>query len=147
MKKTVCYLIILSVTVWFSTPLISQAQPVPPPPPHYPKPLSPHIHPPPPRPVPPPPRRPIVPPPVVIPGTPPPTVIAPPSITSGRVLVTVPALKVRSGPGTQYPAIGTVWGDMVLNVYGLAPDWVYVMTPSGGFGWLSERYINWVRIP
>ncbi len=50
-----------------------------------------------------------------------------------RVIVGVPALNVRSGPGTTYAVLGRTTAGTVLSVQGrsAAGDWLQVRTPDG----------------
>jgi uncharacterized protein YgiM (DUF1202 family) len=79
----------------------------------------------------------------------PPTAIPPPPATAGqRVSVTANTLNVRSGPGMGHPVIERVRQGIVLAVQGTAPGWLYVRTPSGKVGWVSEQYtVPFVSVP
>lgn len=58
-----------------------------------------------------------------------------------QVVVQVPALNVRAGPGRNYVIIGTVLQGDNLLVQGSAPGWYYVQLPGGlQSGWVESRY-------
>lgn len=76
------------------------------------------------------------------------TVVAPPAplpdaigSASGRVVVNVPLLNVRNGPGYDFNVIGVVNRGDNLPIYGQAPGWHYVQLPSGSYGWVNDGYI------
>lgn len=52
------------------------------------------------------------------------------------VAVTEGLLNVRSGPGQGFDVIHQVRKDDILEVFGEAPDWLYVRLPNGEFGWV-----------
>jgi uncharacterized protein YgiM (DUF1202 family) len=118
-------------------PDMGMARPPFPPPPPPPPPGAP----PPPPLVPPPPPPPLPP---VYTGPPPPpapVVIVPPAVVAtGRITVTTNVLNVRSGPGLNYPVIDRTYLGTVLTMHGNAPGWVYVLLPSGQFGWISISF-------
>lgn len=93
-------------------------------------------------PFPPPPPPPPLPPVYTGPPPPPaPVVIVPPAVVAaGRITVTTNVLNVRSGPGLNYPVIDRTYLGTVLGMHGTAPGWVYVLLPSGQFGWISISF-------
>ncbi|MCB2192961.1 MAG: SH3 domain-containing protein [Deltaproteobacteria bacterium] len=77
----------------------------------------------------------------VVPSPPPPPMVAP-SAPLGTTVVTTTLLNMRTGPGMSYPVMATVSQGAPLTVYGRAPGWLYVRTPSGQFGWVALRFTN-----
>jgi hypothetical protein len=69
--------------------------------------------------------------------------IGAPSAPIGQAVVMAPLLNVRSGPGMNYPVVTTVMQGYSINVYGSAPDWLYVQAPNGQFGWVAQGYTNY----
>jgi len=63
-----------------------------------------------------------------------------PSPILEQVEVTAKRRNVRSGPGVNHPAIGSVIQGTVLSVQGNAPGWHYVMLPDGRYGWVMAVY-------
>jgi uncharacterized protein YgiM (DUF1202 family) len=93
-----------------------------------------------------PPRRVVYhdPPPVVVSRTP---VVIPPNrygtaakARFGRVLVTAAELNVRSGPGVDRAIIDRVRKGDVLAVIDSIPDWFYIRSADGRYGWVMDRY-------
>jgi hypothetical protein len=55
------------------------------------------------------------------------------------------ALNVRSGPGTQFPVVGTMAPCQIVPLTGFrnpASTWVQVVLPNGVTGWASAQYLN-----
>jgi uncharacterized protein YgiM (DUF1202 family) len=63
-----------------------------------------------------------------------------PSTTSGTVSVNVGLLNVRSAPGLHQGIVSRVRYGEVLTVFGAAPGWLNVRTPSGSVGWVMAQY-------
>jgi uncharacterized protein YgiM (DUF1202 family) len=57
-----------------------------------------------------------------------------------QVRITVPSVNVRSGPGLDSGVIGQVVEGQTLDVIGAAPEWLYVKTSSGQYGWVMAQY-------
>lgn len=65
--------------------------------------------------------------------------------SGARVRVATDALRVRGGPGVDYPALGMVWRDQTYAVVGrdATGDWVQVCCPvDGAAGWLSTELVE-----
>ncbi len=61
-----------------------------------------------------------------------------------QVIVGVPVLNVRAGPGTTYAIVGRTTAGTALNVQGrsAAGDWLQVRTPDGATGWVSAQLVG-----
>ncbi len=77
------------------------------------------------------------------------TVVAPPAPgpdmvgqASEHIIVSVGLLNVRSGPSFDFAVLGVVNRGDRLPVYGHAPGWRYVRLPSGGYGWISNDFVD-----
>lgn len=57
-------------------------------------------------------------------------------------LVTASALNVRTGPGTGYRVIGTVYKNEYIRVFAKIGDWYVVQTPSDQIGAVSTKYVK-----
>lgn len=57
-------------------------------------------------------------------------------------LVTATALNVRTGPGTGYRVIGTVYKNEYIRVFAKIGDWYVVQTPSDQIGAVSTQYVR-----
>jgi hypothetical protein len=70
------------------------------------------------------------------------SVTLPPGVPSAAITARV--LNVRRGPGTNYPVIGQLQQDDVVEIVGRNADssWLQIVYPSGtiGRGWISARY-------
>ena len=64
----------------------------------------------------------------------------PTAAASATIVVQANALNVRLGPGLDYGVVGVVSGGIELPVYGSAPDWYYVRTPNGTYGWVMMNF-------
>lgn len=82
----------------------------------------------------------IEPPPEVIFVERPPVVVEPAREATGMVTVTALRLNVRTGPSLDQPVIYQVNQNDLLVIQGSAPGWLYVETPSGGFGWVMTGF-------
>ena len=73
----------------------------------------------------------------------------PPPPTEGKVVVTAPSLTVREGPERSAPAIDRVHRGDILLLRGRAPrgGWLHVQIPSGGLGWVAEKFTEHVDSP
>ena len=58
------------------------------------------------------------------------------------VIVNVSALNVRSGPGTDYSKIGTVYKGSSLTVLETNDMWYHVKLNNGLKGWVYSRYVK-----
>ena len=57
-------------------------------------------------------------------------------------MVTASALNVRTGPGTGYRVIGTVYKNEYIRVFAKIGDWYVVQTPSDQIGAVSTKYVK-----
>jgi hypothetical protein len=57
-----------------------------------------------------------------------------------QVRPTVRSLNLRSGPGLDEEIIGQATGDEPLGVIGAAPEWLYIKTSRGQYGWVMTQY-------
>ncbi len=57
-------------------------------------------------------------------------------------LVTASALNVRTGPGTGYRVIGTVYKNEYIRVFAKIGDWYVIQTPSDQIGAVSTKYVK-----
>lgn len=64
-----------------------------------------------------------------------------------QVKPTVRTLNLRSGPGLDEEVIGHATFDEVLGVIGAAPDWLYVKTQTGQYGWVMTKYTQALEGP
>ena len=58
----------------------------------------------------------------------------------GNVLVTAAELNVRSGPGMDRAVVGQVRKGDVLAVIDSIPDWFYIRSADGRYGWVMDRF-------
>jgi GH25 family lysozyme M1 (1,4-beta-N-acetylmuramidase)/uncharacterized protein YraI len=68
----------------------------------------------------------------------------------GRYRVTARSLYVREGPGTSFPAIGSLVQNEVVEALGSNPDgsWLRIRRPSDGLtGWSSAAFLQKVTTP
>ncbi|MBQ9267435.1 MAG: SH3 domain-containing protein [Clostridia bacterium] len=57
-------------------------------------------------------------------------------------IVTATALNVRTGPGTGYRVIGTVYKNEYIRVFAKIGDWYVIQTPSDQIGAVSTKYVR-----
>lgn len=57
-------------------------------------------------------------------------------------MVTATALNVRTGPGTGYRVIGTVYKNEYIRVFAKIGDWYVIQTPSDQIGAVSTKYVK-----
>jgi uncharacterized protein YraI len=56
------------------------------------------------------------------------------------VVVQVPTLNVRAGPGKTFEIVGQLSRGTSLPVHGTAPGWYYVELSDGHYGWIATEY-------
>lgn len=71
----------------------------------------------------------------------------PTAAATGTIVVQANALNVRLGPGLDYGVVGVVSGGIQLPIYGSAPDWYYVRTPNGTYGWVMMNFTAPLNAP
>ncbi len=57
-----------------------------------------------------------------------------------QVKITERIVNVRSGPGLDSSIIGQAVAGQTVDVIGAAPDWLYVRTGTGQYGWVMSQY-------
>lgn len=57
-----------------------------------------------------------------------------------RVKIIERIVNVRSGPGFENNVISQVHNNERVDVIGAAPEWLYVKTENGQYGWLMTQY-------
>lgn len=97
--------------------------------------------------------------PPVVYSTPPPVVVhrspvvaphpqySPDSEVLRQVRPTVRILNLRSGPGLDEEVIGQASFGEILGVIGAAPEWLYVKTQTGQYGWVMTQYTQALEGP
>ncbi len=60
-------------------------------------------------------------------------------------MVTASALNVRTGPGTGYRVIGTVYKNEYIRVFAKIGDWYVIQTPSDQIGAVSTKYVKKIK--
>ena len=63
-----------------------------------------------------------------------------PEALYGQVAVTAAELNMRSQPDSESAVTGRVRKGEVLDVIESIPQWFYVRTPAGRYGWVMDRY-------
>jgi len=71
-------------------------------------------------------------------GSPPPP--TQPQLVLRRVVTTPELLNVRSGPDLNASVFDQVPRNTLLDVLGAAPEWLYIRTETGQYGWIMTRY-------
>jgi len=67
--------------------------------------------------------------------------IAPqPEVVLRQVKITERIVNVRSGPGLDSTIIGQAVAGQTIDVIGAAPDWLYIRTRAGQYGWVMSQY-------
>lgn len=64
-----------------------------------------------------------------------------------QIKPTVRILNLRSGPGLDEEVIGQATYGEILGVIGAAPEWLYVKTQTGLYGWVMTRYTQAMEGP
>ncbi len=79
---------------------------------------------------------------------------SPPAATAGQedvvlrqVTVNEKLVNIRSGPGLDTSILGRAVSGQVVDVIGAAPEWLYIRTASGQYGWIMSRYTTEVASP
>lgn len=57
-----------------------------------------------------------------------------------QVKMTARIVNVRSGPGLDSNIIGQALSGETVDVIGAAPDWLYIKTRTGQYGWVMSQY-------
>lgn len=64
-----------------------------------------------------------------------------------RVVSTPPLLNVRILPGNENRVIEQLQNGTVLDVLGAAPEWLYIKTPEGNYGWVKDKFTELISQP
>lgn len=64
-----------------------------------------------------------------------------------QVKPTVRILNLRSGPGLDEEVVGQAAFGEILGVIGAAPEWLYVKTQTGQYGWVMTQYTQALEGP
>jgi hypothetical protein len=70
-----------------------------------------------------------------------------PQLVLRRVRTIPGLLNVRSGPGLHSSISGQVQQNTILDVLGAAPEWLYIRTETGLYGWIMTQYTREVEGP
>lgn len=70
-----------------------------------------------------------------------------PEVIVGRVTITAQLLNVRSTPDVESNVTEQVQRGMLLDVIGAAPDWLYIKTRSGRYGWIMQQFTQTANGP
>ena len=63
-----------------------------------------------------------------------------PEVVLRQVKITERIVNVRSGPGLDSTIIGQAVAGQTIDVIGAAPDWLYIRTRAGQYGWVMSQY-------
>ena len=64
-----------------------------------------------------------------------------------RVATTPSLLNLRAIPDGEADIIGRLERGTMVDVIGAAPDWLYIKTESGEYGWIMQRYTRPAETP
>ena len=64
----------------------------------------------------------------------------PPELVLRQVKIIAKIVNIRSGPGLENTVINQARHNETVDVVGVAPDWLYVKTGKGQYGWLMTQY-------
>jgi len=64
----------------------------------------------------------------------------PPELVLRQVKIVERIVNIRSGPGLENVIIHQARQDETIDVIGAAPDWLYVRTADGQYGWIMTQY-------
>jgi uncharacterized protein YgiM (DUF1202 family) len=70
-----------------------------------------------------------------------------PQLVLRRVKTTPEVLNIRSGPGLNASVYGQIRQNAILDVLGAAPEWLYIRTETGQYGWVMARYTREIDGP
>lgn len=63
-----------------------------------------------------------------------------PEVILKQVKMTERIVNVRSGPGLDSAVIGQAVAGETVDVIGAAPEWLYIRTRTGQYGWVMSQY-------
>ncbi|OBZ16283.1 hypothetical protein A8L34_26745 [Bacillus sp. FJAT-27264] len=61
---------------------------------------------------------------------------------NAKATVTASSLRIRSGPGTSYSALGSLKAQDTVTILQRQNGWLKIRTASGDTGWVSDQYIR-----
>lgn len=76
-----------------------------------------------------------------------PAVVEQPELILRQVSITEKLVNVRSGPGLDTAVLDRAVAGQVVDVIGAAPEWLYIRTENGRYGWIMTRYTTEVASP
>lgn len=76
-----------------------------------------------------------------------PPVVEQPELVLRQVSITEKLVNVRSGPGVDSAILDRAVAGQIVDVIGAAPDWLYIRTENGRYGWIMTRYTTEVASP
>ena len=68
------------------------------------------------------------------------SVIPQPEVVIKQVKITERIVNIRSSPGLDSAIIGQAVAGQTVDVIGAAPDWLYIRTGTGQYGWVMSQY-------
>jgi uncharacterized protein YgiM (DUF1202 family) len=77
----------------------------------------------------------------------PPPLVEQPELVLRQVSITEKLVNVRSGPGLDTAVLDRAVAGQVVDVIGAAPEWLYIRTENGRYGWIMTRYTTEVASP
>ncbi|MBU1565614.1 MAG: SH3 domain-containing protein [Proteobacteria bacterium] len=80
------------------------------------------------------------PPPLIVQSEPMDSDVPEPELVIKQVKITERIVNVRSGPGLDSAIIGQAVAGQTVDVIGAAPEWLYVRTGTGVYGWVMSQY-------
>ena len=78
--------------------------------------------------------------PIVTPQYTPVTPPVPQELVLRQVKIIAKIVNIRSGPGLNNTVINQAHRDQTVDVISVSPDWLYVKTQEGQYGWLMTQY-------
>ncbi len=76
-----------------------------------------------------------------------PPVVELPEQVLRQVSIIEKMVNVRSGPGLDTAVLDRAVAGQVVDVIGAAPEWLYIRTENGRYGWIMTRYTSEVASP
>ncbi len=64
----------------------------------------------------------------------------PPQLILKQVKIVERIVNIRSGPGLENVVVDQARQDETIDVIGAAPEWLYVRTATGRYGWIMTQY-------
>lgn len=76
-----------------------------------------------------------------------PPLVEQPELVLRQVSITEKLVNVRSGPGLDTSVLDRAVAGQIVDVIGAAPEWLYIRTETGRYGWIMTRYTTEVASP